>query len=395
MNGRPQTTVEPEMKMVMPKNPWLATAALFIVTGPPSKASDPQLYLQDYATPNTTLRAGFVPCKAQLVLGEPLRLTFSVENLGPRGFAFRFGGDWQPTGRHNRFKITVTDTNGNVLPDPRATQFEMGGMVQPVWLSPGQSFSNVIDLLDFRTIDKPGEYAIECRFAFDERWTAKKDQTNPVVSAAFKLWILERTPERVLQVLDELVAKAQASRGKELADILGLAAHFGGKDAVPPLGQIAAQGTTELRVASLGALSLIPADESLEILLKRMNDPDTAIRIAAIGALGVIQMPRAADALIAALPGEPPPVAKALLRALGTCKSERALPVLTNVLEAARWTCNVPQSRRWPFMAGQAPSPRSNRALMPATPGYSTRWFWPWPRSCISRCPRTGCCPCS
>ncbi len=312
----------------------MQSAAIFIVTATPSKASDPQFYLQDYATSNTTLRAGFVPYKAQLVLGEPLQLTFRVENLGPGHFAFVFGGDWQPTGRHDRFKITVMGADGNVLPDPRATQFELGGMARQVRLTPGQSFSNIINLLDFRTIEKPGEYSVKCSFAFDSRWTAKKDQTNPVVSASFQLSILERTPERVLQVLDELVAKVQASRGKELAEILGLVARFGGEDAVPPLGQFATHGTTEQRVASLGALSLIPADESLEILLKGMNDPDTAIRIAAVGALGVIQMPRAVDALIMALPGQQSPVAKALLRALGTCKSERALPVLTNVLES-------------------------------------------------------------
>ena len=322
------------MKMARTRKPWLVTAATFIITATPSKAGDAHVYLQDYASSNTTLRAGFVPYKAQLVLGEPLRLTFRVENLGPGNFSFRFGGDWQPTGRHNRFKITVTDANGNVLPDPRPTQVDIGGMVQPVRLSPSQSFSNVINLLDFRTIEKPGEYSVRCDFAFDSQWTAKKDQTNPVVSASFKLRILERTPERVRQVLDDLVANARASRGEELAEMFDRIARFGGKDGVPALGRFVSQGTTEQRVASLGALSLIPVDESLEILTNGMNDPDTVIRIAAVRALGVIQVPQAVDALIMAFPKERSPVAEALLRALGACKSERALGVLTNALES-------------------------------------------------------------
>jgi hypothetical protein len=292
-------------------------------------------YLKDYEAPKTKIRAGFIPYKTQLVFGEPLQLTFSVESLGPTNFEFEFGGDYRGTGRHDRFKIVVTNISGQSLPDPIAHPMNFGGFVQHVNLKTGQIFTNVIDLTSFRIIDKPGIYTVNCRFAFDERWS-QKETTNPVVNSIFTLTILERTPERVSKALDELVAKAQSVQGHDLDETLALAARFGRDDAVPRLAQLAESGAVERRAAALGALSMIPTDDSLDIVLKGLKDSDPAIRTAAAGSLGAIQKPRAVDALLDALPREKSPVAEAIVLALGTSKSDRAFPVITNTLDAGQ-----------------------------------------------------------
>ena len=80
--------------------------------------SDLESHLKTYNTPNAIIRAGFVPCKVQVVLGEPLQVAFWVENLGPTNIEFRFGGDYRGTGRHDRFKIAATNDGRKALPDP-------------------------------------------------------------------------------------------------------------------------------------------------------------------------------------------------------------------------------------------------------------------------------------
>jgi hypothetical protein len=292
-------------------------------------------YLKDYNVPTAKLRAGFIPYKAQLVWGEPLQVKFTVENLGTNDFKFTFGGDYRGTGRHDRFKITVTDANGKALPDPIEHPFDFGGFLQSVNLKTGQIFTNVIDLTSFRIIDKPGIYTVNCRFAFDERWS-QKETTNPVVNSIFTLTILERTPERVSKVLDELVVIAQSVQGQDLDETLALIARFGRDDAVPRLAQLAKSGTMDRRSGALGALSLIPTDDSLDIVLTGLKDSDPKIRAAAAGSLGAIQKPRAVDALLGALPREKSPVAEAIVLALGTSKSDRAFPVITNTLDAGQ-----------------------------------------------------------
>lgn len=289
-------------------------------------------YLKDYNAPTTKFRAGFIPYKAQLVWGEPLQVTFTVENLGTNDFKFEFGGDYRGTGRHDRFKITITDADGKALPDPISHIFDFGGLLQPVNLKTGQIFTNVIDLTNFRVIDKPGIYTINCSFAFDERWS-QKEATNPVVNSTFTLTILERSPERVSKVLDELVAKAQSVQGHDLDETLALIARFGRDEAVLRLAQMAESGAVERRAAALGALSMIPTDASLDIVLASLKDPDPRIRVAAASSLGVMQKPRAVDALLDALPKENSPVAEAIVLALGISKSDRAFPVITNALD--------------------------------------------------------------
>jgi hypothetical protein len=290
-------------------------------------------YLKDYVAPTATLRAGFIPHKAQLIWGEPLQVTFTVENLGPGAFKFTFGGDYRGTGRHDRFKIAMTDAGGTALPDPVRKGFDMGGMLQPVNLTPGQIFTNIIDLASFRVVDRPGIYTVNCSFALDERWS-QKEPTNPVVNTSFTLAILERTPERVANVLNELVATARTTQGRRLSDLLALIARFGEEDAVPRLGRLAEEGPAELRAAALGALSMIPTDASLDIVLAGLMDSDPAIRAAAAGSLGTMQKARAVDALLDSLPREKSPVAEAIVLALGASKSVRAFPIITNTLDS-------------------------------------------------------------
>jgi HEAT repeat protein len=296
---------------------------------------DREPYLRDYDAPATRIRAGFVPRKAESVRGEPLQATFWVQNLGPGPFEFFFGGDYRGTGRHDRFKIMVTDAAGKSLPDPRTNSFNFGGFVQPVKLTSGQSFSNVINLTDFRVIEPPGVYQVDCSFAFDERLPSTNVATNLVVHTSFALTLLERTSPRVNQVLDELAAKAQAAKGNELAETLALMARFGQEEAIPLLARFAAPGAApERRVAALGALALIPTEASLDAVVKGLVDADPAVRAGAAGALGTMGTSRAVEAMLTALPGEKTPVAEAILLALGTSKSDRAWPVLTNTLAA-------------------------------------------------------------
>jgi hypothetical protein len=99
---------------------YLAVLLLvFAFTGTAIAQSDSESCLKIYETPKAKIRAGFIPYKAQIVLGEPLQVTFSVGNLGPTNFAFWFGGDYRGTGRHDRFKVAVTNANGEALTDYR------------------------------------------------------------------------------------------------------------------------------------------------------------------------------------------------------------------------------------------------------------------------------------
>jgi hypothetical protein len=304
---------------------------------------DKKPYLRDYVAPAANVRAGFFPYKAQLVWGEPFQVTFWVQNLGTNEFKFEFGGDYRGTGRHERFKITMTDAKGHELPDPIKHIYDMGGLLYPVNLKPGQVFTNTFDLPAYRVITNAGTYTVHCAFAFfDRRWLPPqrtslgfpKEAPGLLVHSTFKLKILKRTPRRVAKVLDELGAKVTALQGQDLRGTLALLARFGQDDAVPRLAQLAAKGPVERRAAALGALSILPTDASLKVVLAGFKDAEPAIRVAAANSLGTMQLPRAVEALLDSLPQEQSTVTEAIVVALGTSKSDRAFPAITNALDS-------------------------------------------------------------
>ena len=159
-----------------------------------------KLYLTDYEAPTTKIRAGFIPYKAQLIWGEPLQVTFTVENLGTNDFKFEFGGDYRGIGRHDRFKIVITDASGNTLPDPRAKSFFGGGFLQPINLKTGQIFTNMIRTLDLPIIlDADGLTAL-----------ATQPKTLPIKNGSFILTphpgeMARLTRSQIKEVLEDRV----------------------------------------------------------------------------------------------------------------------------------------------------------------------------------------------
>lgn len=292
-----------------------------------------EAFLQDCNISNTTVRCGFVPYKTQCVAGEPLHVSFLIKNVGTNDFEFRFGGDYRGLGRHDRFNIVVTDTNGNILPDPVNRKFFGGGFVQTLKLKANDTFTNILDLTSFRVVDNPGIYVVDCGFdLFDLN---PFNRTNLFAKSHFQIEILARTPERVAKVLDELADEAKADPSSDSSKFLNLAARFGTNSAVPYLARLAHEGPIELRTAAISSLSLIPSDASLDALREEfLKDSNPAIRIAAASSIGVLRQPRGVDTLLVAFLFDKPPVKEAILRALGTSQSERAFPVLTNALDS-------------------------------------------------------------
>lgn len=284
----------------------------------------------------TTLRAGFIPYKPELVDGEPLTVTMTVANIGDSDFRFSFGGDYRGSGRHNRIKVVVTDADGEELVDPRANAPDFGGISSFEIVTPrGLNYTHTFDLATFRTIPGPGRYTVTCSFAFDEPYT-NTDTPRPVIKSTFPLTILERTPERVSAVLDELQLRVDRTPPEALPAAMASIATFGRTDALPRLGAYLESGSLPHQTAAFSALPLVPGETSLRMAVAGLTVDSSALQSAAAQALGRFPDAAGVDALLTALSKvkTPSPVQETLLQALGTTKSDRAMAALTESLEA-------------------------------------------------------------
>jgi len=105
---------------------------------------------------------------------------------------------------------------------------------------------------------------ITCSFAFDDPFSAsKKEPAQPVVQTRFHLTIVERTPERVVAILKEMIARAQAAPQQDLP-----AARIGRtlwtRRCRPLLIQLTHIGAVERRAAAVAALPLVPTRSTLD-----------------------------------------------------------------------------------------------------------------------------------
>lgn len=274
------------------------------------------------------LRAGFVPYKTEIVQGEPLTATFLVKNVSDKPFAFEFGGDYRGTGRHDRFKVTVTDAGGRLLRDPKADANgnvpDMGGIQWNREVKPGDTATEEVNLTQFRAVEGPGEYSVTCRF-----------DLGAVVETTYRLTVLPRTEANVRRVIRELAGRAAKDRDKALARTVDILVTFAAERAVPDLATLARSSDAEHRAAALAGLGRLPTPEAGAAALLALHDPDEAVRAAAAMALGRIKTDVAVDGLIAQLPRETRAGTGAVLVALGQTQSPKGLPHLVRALDHA------------------------------------------------------------
>jgi len=343
----------------------LKTHAVTLNILPPGVKNNAELaaFLRPYRINNQSLKAGFVPNKTTLVWGEPTFVTFTVQNLDEETFTFEFGGDYRGSGRHERFKIKVTHSDGNLLPDP-SRGFHGGGLLTPRVVQGRDVVVETVELADFRSLPGPGEYTVSCRFDLMQHWVMRGEPEFRVpVETTYKLTILPREPANVRRVLAELFDQSYRTSGTPLWKLIDTICSFGKEAAVPGLVKMATDGDATHRIAAIRGLGKVTTSHSLDTLLQADQEEQIAVRVAAITALGAFTDPPAVeaavkalsdpndlicttaatalgsmktdaaiDALIARLPDARPPVGAAVLRAMGATQSSRVFDIIVRSL---------------------------------------------------------------
>ncbi|HYT94218.1 MAG TPA: HEAT repeat domain-containing protein, partial [Gemmataceae bacterium] len=298
--------------------------------------------LKEYRVNTLRVLAGFTPEKTAIVLGEPLPVTFSIKNSGVKEFGYWFGGDYRGTGRHEKFRIRVTDAEGKLLRDPKArpdgTVLDLGGKSWVIAVKAGETSRRELVVTDYRTIDKPGDYTVRCAFGIERGGPNLEMLDNEAiftVETTFRLKVLPRTEANVGRVLREYIQRVRQGKGEALTRAVAVACSFGGERAVADLAALTAEGDTEHRSAALAGLGRFTTTAAVQAALKAQRDSDVGVRIAAAAALGSMKTPAAVDGLLERLRVETPKVAVALLPALGRTDSPRALSPLVEALDHA------------------------------------------------------------
>lgn len=158
--------------------------------------------LKPYDVNGTKIRAGFIPVTTSVKLGDPIDISFVVENLSEVPYRFAFGGDYRATARHDRFKIMIYDEHGQLLEDTKSDLYGIvhnpedpaywqgGGISMDRTVHPRDMWTEVINACDFRKIEKPDIYDVKCAFMLMSQHSYGPSEKNILVESSFKINIL-------------------------------------------------------------------------------------------------------------------------------------------------------------------------------------------------------------
>ena len=217
--------------------------------------------------------------KAEYVLGENILAHAILTNTGTEPFRASFGGDYQSLGRADRYKITVTDEGGTVLPDPcaRRTWIVGGGLGAEPELKPGDEWVDSLPLCSFVHFAEAGRYRV--RITHDFGWSAG-EKKPPSAEAE----IVVRMPGQ--EEADALVAKAANEKfifgvfGKRSREQTSFAAFYL-PIFLPALRSLAEHGNMKAALA----IADIETPEATEALIGLLNSSAVYVSNVAFGSL--------------------------------------------------------------------------------------------------------------
>ena len=277
-----------------------------------------------YEEKQVAVEAGFVPDEMDIVLGQPLFITFTITNRADEPYVFEVGGDEHDSVRPNRFRITAVDADGQILRDPHLS-LGFVGKGQEVTLKKGEAYAERLFLPHWCAVEKPGPYRVTCRRAVTE---------SVRVATSFPLNVVPFDRTRMRGVIAALGKKVREQDGQALCEATRALAMIPDEGAIAHLAVSLGKGDHENRLLAIAGLSQFDSDAAADALVSALRQEDERVRSAAVASLDRMKKTgRAVDRLAEELADEHPPVRVGAARALAATKARSALQPLIKALD--------------------------------------------------------------
>jgi len=196
-------------------------------------------------------------------LGENILAHFCVGNGGRDPFTISVGGDYRGASRFLRFKVTVTDDRGRVVPDPDPIPFNLGGLGFSPQIEPGGEWCQSLPLMRYARIDDPGVYTVSV--VHDLGWP---DGLAPKAQARLTVAMPSASEAEQVVAAMEALPPAENNMGGRVSPPFKDFSSLRYPVYLAPLGRRANSGSIDA-VAGIGAVPTVDATRALISLLDR------------------------------------------------------------------------------------------------------------------------------
>ncbi len=309
---------------------------------------------QQIEAANRQLEVSLVIDKPKIMLGEPVYLSFIVQNESDQDLQVLVGGDYRNSlGRPETFNVTVTKDDGKRVPQPDAGM-SFGGLIGPQKLPAKGNYMFRLFLPHWAAFDEVGNYIIvakrtlKLRKYSSNRWDFNETTIDVPAQAEATIEVVPSDRARMGEVIEDLgttMLTARWDKAEAAADTLS---YIQDERVIPYFGRALETNDYELKFKALGALAKFNDDGAFQTIKKGMetkgedignttnekvaNQLAENIRNAAAAALAKSPHPAAIPFLLSRRNDPSEGVRITVLHVLGKMKPEDAIPILQEMV---------------------------------------------------------------
>lgn len=291
---------------------------------------------ETYTVDGFEIRTRLVPDKTSIMLGEPVHVSFVVENHSHQDLQVLVGGDYRNAlGRPESFTVTVQGEDNRHVPQPDAG-YGMGGLLGPEKIPAGGNYAFRLFLPHWATFQEVGNYTmtasriLSLRKHSSKLWNLMERGIQVETEASTKFRVVPLDEAKMGNIIDGLgsaMFSKYSNESEEATDALDYI-----QDDRVILYFVRASETDRygLKFNSLHALSKFDSESAFMALRNGLETEgeDNNIYLSAAGALAMSPHPEAIPYLLSKRGHPSEGVRMTILHALGELQPDEAIPIL-------------------------------------------------------------------
>lgn len=243
-----------------------------------SKAKQPEVHTRatTYSTALGDIGVTLAADRREIMLGEPVYLSFTVQNPSGSDLQTIQGGDYRNQfGRPESYSVTVVDANGQTLPvlDAGPT---FGGIIGPHKIPAKGTWVRRLFLPHWAKLTAIGDYTVICKTILKlgthtpGKWDYQEKTADVKVEVATHLKVVP-LDRRQMGELIEVLGQAMLGNDPTSAEATQSLTSIDDERVIPPFNKAVDTNNDELiKFAALHALAKFRSDEALRGLKKGM-----------------------------------------------------------------------------------------------------------------------------
>lgn len=222
-----------------------------------------------YKTAWGKVEIALVPDKREIMVGEPVRLSFVVRNLSDSDLQTIQGGDYRNRlGRPESYAVTAIDPSGRAVPMLNAGP-TLGGIEGPQQIPAKGTWTRRLFLPRWIKLTKVGTYTIKCTTtlriskATAGGWDPREGTIDVAVEATTQLTLVPLEDDRMGEFIDALGDKMLDARSDISEEAVRYLTAIEDERVIPFFNEAARSSNYGLRFAAMNALAKFRSDGAL------------------------------------------------------------------------------------------------------------------------------------